>query len=142
MVAVHLQGSTRQWGSDPDTIAQCVAPTMYGIMVALTYTPVHSAWKVPPQSSYKAPHGCSPPNLYTGDENNQHICGESSFAQLWQMHCGCECILLSHHQLHVGVQLIGVSHIYTPGRINQLGEHSSVFKRQGFSSRGILRAGS
>lgn len=141
MVNMQLWGSTRQWGSDPGTIPQCVAPAAHGLVVVLTHTPMHSGWKIPPQNSYEAPHGCSPASLYTGDGNGQHVCGESSFTQLWQMHCACECILLSHHQLHVGVQLIRVSHIYTPGRINQLEERSSVFNRDGLSSRGILRAG-
>lgn len=138
MVTVHLQGSTRQRGSDPDTIPQCVRLTVHGLVVALTYTPTHSGRKVPPQSSYEAPRGCSPANLYTGDGDDQHLYSESSLAQLWQTHCACERILLSHHQLHVGVQLIRVSHIYTPGRINQLGEHSSVLQRDGLSSEGYL----
>lgn len=47
-----------------------------------------------------------------------------------------------HHQLHAGKRLIRASYIFTQGRINQLGEHHSVFKRDRVSSRGILRAGS
>lgn len=57
IVNVQLEGSTRQRGSDPDRIPQCVAPTVHGLMVALTHTPMHSGWKVPPQNSYEAPHG-------------------------------------------------------------------------------------
>lgn len=113
IVTVRLEGNTGQRGSDPDTIPQCVTPAAHRLVVALTYTPAHSGWKVPPQGSYEAPCSCSPVNLYTGDGNDQHLCGESSFAQLWQMHCAYERILLSHHQLRVGGQFISFPHLDT-----------------------------